>query len=182
MLLIDALDGMFKRSIESCLGDSLPDGGWYISSLQSTDGVEVNEAIFLTICSHQFRIFLTLHFDIEKCTSFYRKALKISAEDVSDQSVYDFLYEVGNSICGVLKRDLGTSIPALGMSTPNLLSQGCFDFISVFDVVKSGNYSVEVDSDFVLYAGYFYCRSDDVEIEVVEQSVDDVESGELEFF
>ena len=41
----------------------------------------------------------------------------------------DFLLEMGNTICGSLKRKLSQHLPNLGMSTPHALSIGCLPML-----------------------------------------------------
>ena len=100
------------------------------------------------------------------------------------QKFFDFVGEVGNSICGAIKRELTRTVPSMGMSTPNRLSRDCLKYVKTRSIDYQSHRDVILD-DQRLFAVSLYLFADhdlNYEVKDVVGSEDDVASGELEFF
>lgn len=181
--LSQVIADMFRSSLQTSMQEALPEGHWDFSSIDNSDSIDTEEALFLTICSHQFRVFVAIHFSLEDCREFVAAGLNIASDALTDKSSYDFLLEISNSVCGMLKRDLGNAVPALGMSTPNILERGSFNFIELFKAATTGFQKVELNNKVLFYAAYYYCPNveEEIEVDFVEPEID-IDSGELELF
>lgn len=176
---------MFNSSLRTSMREKLPHAEWSFSSYDDLDRVPSKEALFLSICSHKFRIFVVIHFTLDDCKDFLSASMNVNQDSLDSKAAYDFLLELSNSLCGMFKRDLGSAIPALGMSTPNILERGSFDFIKVFKAADVHFQKVEFNHLPLFYAGYYYCPNvdGDIEVDLDFMPVEDTsEAGELEFF
>ncbi len=181
MNLVSALPEIFDKSVESAFRDCIPEGDWSFSPL-AEDPETMDEAVFLTISSHLFRIFISIHFHIDdRCKHFISTALKDNKGALELDTINDYLCEVGNAVCGGFKRDLGKSIPALGMSTPNILQQGCFNYIKDLNVEHEKILLVKYEGNDLFYASYYFCKHGDLDFDV-DVSEDEADAGELELF
>lgn len=181
--LPEVLSSMFDNSLEASLKEVLPNDNWQFSTTDNINQVDEKEALFLSICSHQFRIFVAIHFTLANCEEFVSTGLNVSTEALNSKASYDFLLETSNSLCGMLKRELGNAVPALGMSTPNILEKGSFEFIDIFNTQAQHFQKVELNNQTLFFAGYYYCPNIDQEIEVeIQETQSELDSGELELF
>ncbi|PIP79332.1 MAG: hypothetical protein COW84_09765 [Gammaproteobacteria bacterium CG22_combo_CG10-13_8_21_14_all_40_8] len=180
---LDALPQLFNKSVQMAFKDCIPDDGWEFSSISNdANAIKDEEAIFLTISSHLFRIFISIHFSIdEQCKLFISKSLKDNKGELTLDTINDYLCELGNSVCGGLKRELGKSIPALGMSTPNILEKGCFAYMSSLQIEDEKTILVKYNSTPLFTANYYFSKHGDLDFEV-EVLHEDSGGGELEFF
>lgn len=177
------LKDLFDKSLRSSLNDLSGDDRWSYLPFNKSKELDSEQAVFLTICSHQFRVFITIHFVLEQCKNFINQALNEKKENIDEKASYDFLLELSNSICGMLKRELGNAVPALGMSTPNILDEASFQFIDIFKAEDTYFQEIKLDGNHIFYAGFYYCPNVDGDIEVtVQQPEKEVDSGELELF
>ncbi|TQV72769.1 hypothetical protein FLL45_14960 [Aliikangiella marina] len=177
------LKELFDKSLQTSLAEYGSDANWSYSNINKSNITDSEQAVFLTICSHQFRVFITIHFVLEKCRSFIQQALNDKKETIDEKASYDFLLELSNSICGMLKRELGNAVPALGMSTPNILDEASFQFIDIFKAEDTYFQEIKLDGNHIFYAGFYYCPNveNEIEVTVIEPEVE-VDSGELELF
>ena len=185
VLLTSHLKSLFDQCLQSSLKEYLSAAQWNFAETDSFETTPSEEALFLSICSHQFRIFVSLHFTLSHCKGFIARALNVAEESVDNKAAYDFLLEVGNNVCGMFKRELGHAVPALGMSTPNILDRGSFSFVDLFNSTSKRFQNVELDGQPLFCAGYYFCPnvSEEIEVEAPEQVIeDDVDVGELELF
>tara|TARA_R110001599_G_scaffold149713_1_gene333702 strand:- start:5017 stop:5547 length:531 start_codon:yes stop_codon:yes gene_type:complete len=119
----------------------------------------------LSLSSYQFHSLVLVITDSSRATC-----------EVSD----DHLLEMGNTFCGSLKRQLGQHLPNLGMSTPHALSVKCLPML--LDNCRLPLVAGCHDSRGLGVTGWLLLPHD-FNLQLVAQSVDDVEStGELELF
>jgi len=185
VLLSSHLISLFDQNLQSSLKEYIPAAQWKFAETESFESNSSEEALFLSICSHQFRIFVSMHFTLSNCKSFIGRALNVAEDSLDNKAAYDFLLEVGNNVCGTFKRELGHAVPALGMSTPNILERGSFSFVELFSSASKRFQNVELDGQLLFCAGYYFCPnvSEEIEVELPEQVFEeDVDVGELELF
>lgn len=147
---------------------------------------DMKEAIILTLSGHLFRMFIAIIFDKnDSLNNLIQTALAKNSTELDDDAFYDYLNEVGNVLCGSMKRDIQKVIPSLGMSTPNLLNIESFKYIQELKINHQGSYLLSQNQSPLFYVNYYLGNYGEIEfsqtpqIEVEEEEVD---SGELEFF
>lgn len=144
-----------------------------------------SEFFLLTISSQLFRIFVVLHFNRNDDTrSFVSNALKLSSTAQVDDHMDDYLGELGNSLCGSIKRELNTNIPSLGMSTPNLLNSDCLNYIKAIDIGADYHATASIGDQTLFAASIFISADQALDFKITTKSLQEQEpdSGELEFF
>lgn len=180
--LTDALDKLLESSIKHALLDIPVDDHWQTQDVSDFRDIDTERAVILTVANHHFKLFVTIDFKVDECKYFIQSYL-FSAKEVFDDSVFnDYILEMGNSICGVLKREIGKSIPALGMSTPNFLSRESINYIAGFAPEKHISKQVIYNEQLAFYVNCYLITNSksDFAVNIVEE--DDVDAGELELF
>jgi CheY-specific phosphatase CheX len=179
--LIDALDKLLESSIKHALLDIPIDDHWHTQDVSNFKDIDTERAVILTVANHHFKLLVTIDFTANECKYFVKNHL-FSAKEVFDDNVFnDYILEMGNSICGVLKRELGKSIPALGMSTPNFLSRESIDYIAGFGPEKHICKQITYNEQLAFFVNCYLITNSksDFSVNIVE---DDVDAGELELF
>ncbi|MCW8879677.1 MAG: hypothetical protein OQK51_21665 [Kangiellaceae bacterium] len=177
------LVGKFESSLAASMQEYIADGLWEYSKVESLNSCSGQKAMFLTICSHRFRIFTVILYSSEECKEFILSGLSTNKENVDDNALDDYMMEVSNSVSGTFKRDVGSVIPALGMSTPHILDKDSVIEIEKYSNIEGHFRQVKLNQQHLFYIGYFYSPNTDEDIEVEEPMIEsDVDSGELELF
>jgi hypothetical protein len=143
--------------------------------------IDAENAIALTISSHLFRILIVMYFDFNPTFSRFLTASLGDAVKAGNEKTYDFLYEVGNLYCGTMKRDLQTSVPSLGMSTPNLLKTEAMEHVRSLKLDQENHLELKYQGEGLMFASYFLSAYGDLDVTSVEQE-NETDAGELEFF
>lgn len=174
----------FLKGLEDALAAGAEPESWLIKEKSSNEEMNEKEFFMLTISSQLFRIFVLLHFTKNEATEQYTAdILKAGSATIDDDKYYDFLGEVGNAFCGSLKRELAKTVPSLGMSTPNRLSQDCMKYIDALKIDYECHASAEHHGNPLFYASIYVCADEELNYEVKANAAEDeVDSGELEFF
>ncbi len=180
---LEALPKLFEKSVSLAFKDCDANSEWKLVKVEKNSvDIQDEEAIFLTISSHLFRIFISLHFAInDNIKTFISSSIKETKGVLSDDVINDYLCEVGNSICGGFKRELGKSIPALGMSTPNVLEKGCFVYMDSLDIEREQCFLIKYNGVDLFTANYYLSEHGNLDFDV-EVNLENSEAGELEFF
>jgi hypothetical protein len=181
----------FKRELGRLLQGALEEvqvsssNPWVIRENNDEKYQGMAEIFMLTISSQLFRIVLVMHFSrTSEFEEVVINALKLNANSLDQHKFFDFVGEVGNSICGAIKRELTRTVPSMGMSTPNRLSRDCLKYVKTRSIDYQSHRDVILD-DQRLFAVSLYLFADhdlNYEVKDVVGSEDDVASGELEFF
>jgi hypothetical protein len=127
----------FNKLFPQYLQESLRTGTHSVWHLQpvNADKIDAKQFIMLTISSYDFRLIIILHFSVDTTSLKYAAdSLKISPAELSVTQYQDFLSEVGNILCGAIKRGLFDVFPHLGMSTPNQLRYESLKFIDSYPI------------------------------------------------
>ncbi len=181
--LSDALKNIFDDSISLAINDIQKEIKWSKSEIHDIKNTKTEKAVFLTISGHQFRLFVIIHYIDTEMASFVKQCLGIKANDaLTEQDSIDYIYEFGNSLCGIIKRELGNGIRALGMSTPNLLHRQSVDLMESFNITAQGFRKIDVAAKAAFYLSFHLVPDvkEDIQIEINEHA--SVDSGELELF
>lgn len=118
---------LLQRTLEQTLRACEPEVPWQISKAASLDDIRHEQCVVLTISAFRFRILCLLHLSLDATTRAF-VAHATSAQALDEAAYLDYLLEMSNSLCGNLKRNLQSSCPPLGMSTPNLLERSSLRF------------------------------------------------------
>lgn len=181
----------FERLINTCLPKSLsiameerfPGEMFEVKNVGSDLNSEVNEVIILTLSGHLFRMFITIIFvQNDKLNDLIRNVLSKSSAELDNAAFYDYLNEVGNVLCGSIKRNIQKVIPSLGMSTPNLLDVESFKYIEGLKIDYQGGYMISKDQMPLFYVNYYLKGYGEIDFIQTVQLEEEVDSGELEFF
>jgi hypothetical protein len=156
-----------------------------IKEQSSFDYKKYKECFFLTISSTVFRVVTIVHLTNDaESKAFVAEAINANVTATDDEKFYDYMGELGNTLCGSVKRNLNKFVPSLGMSTPNRLKSECLKFIQSQAPVYNYHCVVTCGSK-ELFATSVYVFADqelDYDINAVLANVEEEESGELEMF
>ena len=112
------------------------------------------------------------------------RALEVPLENLSEDTFYDYLGEMGNQFCGAFKRELGKVLPHLGMSTPNRLSNESLCHLKGLDCGHEVHVKVSTPDEITVYASLYVSTygKDEFRLDDVPLEESPVETGELEMF
>ena len=177
---------LFEKSFESTLRDANKETAWeFKPNLELPENPNSDELIMLTISAQAFRALIILNFKKDEFSEkFVADVFKIPHAELTKERFYDYLCELGNIFCGMLKRDLGKYIPSLGMSTPNLLDIQALKFIDIERTDLQCHIESRFNNQTFMFGSVFIITYADLDIEVKGHSAaeEEVESGDLEFF
>ena len=178
------IKSLFLKGFEETISSFSNDSNVSVREKSQLDNTPNEEFFVLTVSSQLFRIIVLVHFtNNESSRSFVSDALKIGQNGMSDLQLYDFLGELGNSFCGALKRDLGKTVPHLGMSTPNVLSKDCLKYMQSLKIDHEMHASAEVDGNILFCASAYLSADQALHYEIKSNhEQEETDSGELEFF
>lgn len=179
---------LIKQSISKSLAltmqERFPGEVLDVRESEVTINKKMTQAIILTISGHLFRMFVAIIFDKNaQLNNLIQNALSKSSTELDNSAFYDYLNEVGNVLCGSIKREFQRAIPSLGMSTPNLLNIESFNYIKELKIDGKTSYLVSQDELPLFYVNSYLGTYGNIEFDqVLSSEEDDVDSGELEFF
>ena len=151
-----------------------------------------DELFVLTISSQEFRIITTIHLTCDDASMAY-VAQKTSAtgDSITKERFYDYIGELGNTLCGSLKRSLTVFVPSLGMSTPNRLERDCMQYMMLQEPNYESFTHIEVNGQKLFECGVYICADTELNIDVKTSAypasdnageLEEIDSGDLEFF
>jgi len=174
---------LFLNGLEEAL--SADSAGWGVREKNGDQQLDHEEFFLLTISSQLFRVIVVLHFTKNTNLEHYvMDSLKIANKVLEDYKFYDYLGEVGNAFCGAIKRELGKTVPTLGMSTPNRLGRDCLKFVRNQQHEFEAHAQATLHDSDLMFASIFLCADQNLNFDVKRliSTEDEVGSGELEFF
>lgn len=112
-----------RRLLMSSLTDTLgPAQPWEVTTSPGAGRTAHSRFVMLTLSHLAFRLLICLQFDNDAATRGYvAQRLGLPPEEVDPERFSDVICELGNELCGAMKRELGRHYRNLGLSTPNLL-------------------------------------------------------------
>lgn len=156
-----------------------------VEETASIESSNYKECIVLTISSQVFRLITIVHLNNDSSSKkFVSEAIKSTVASIDDEAFYDYMGELGNTLCGSIKRHLNKFVPSLGMSTPHRLNAECLKFIES-QLPSYAQHSVVSSGEAELFATSVYLCADqelNYEIPIVRALEQAEECGELEFF
>ncbi|MGK5093810.1 hypothetical protein WDW89_17585 [Deltaproteobacteria bacterium TL4] len=178
----DAFCTLFNKATNETLNKDGYKHQWMVKMVDRIDHIHAREFVVLTLCSYDFRVFMTVHFTCTKRTIQYvSESLHIPPEQVTREKFYDYLGEYGNNYCGTVKRELQCVFPHLGMSTPDLLEERSFRYFEHLKFEYSLYSEAVSENNVRLTFGLYVCPYGDLNFMLPEKK-EEIVSGELEFF
>jgi CheY-specific phosphatase CheX len=178
------LQQSFPKSIELGMGERFSHLSSIIKDVGTPKTAPEQEVIVLTISGHLFRLLVALVFNKDnQIRTEIEQAQNKKASEIDDEAFYDYMNEVGNVICGSLKRELHKATPSLGMSTPNLLKHDSFKYIDSMKIDDKGRFDIQVNQQSFFQIDYYLSAYGPLEIDQnIHIEEEETDSGELEFF
>ncbi len=158
---------------------------WEIEPLETITAITQSGAILLTISSFSFQIGVGLHFQYDEAlTSYLTELIKATSSTPNKDEMYDRLGEIGNILCGHIKREISTFYPYLGMSTPNFLSKDSLHYLSAAGFSSSVHSRAVLKNKIEFCASLFVKASSNfgLDINQLQSTQSCHSSGELELF
>ncbi|MBF0351106.1 MAG: hypothetical protein HQM11_08735 [SAR324 cluster bacterium] len=178
----NAFSLIYTQIVDEVLNQLQQGHYWQINQIETEAGLKAREFVVLTLCSYDFRLFVTIHFTCNmKTISYVAEALNLSADQLNRDRFYDYMGEFGNNICGALKRELGRVFPHLGMSTPDRLEERAFKHFSQMKYEYSLFSSAVSEKGVNLFFSLYVCPYGDLDF-AMPQKAEAVSTGEIELF
>ena len=174
-----SLENLLEVSLESSFGSQAQCASANKKQIKDKQRVSI-----LTLSSYSFRILILVFYNEDDLLrKFIGEETKINPGAVDEASVRDYMQEVGNSICGTMKRELGASLTHLGMSTPYILEQSSMEYLEKLDFSFQVYKKVTLGAGLELVGGIAASAQTDIDFHFDRTSSDDgVDLGELEMF
>ncbi|MDP2370472.1 hypothetical protein [Rhodoferax sp.] len=176
----EGFEHVFRHGLKESLSP-LADDDCVLTVLPDLAEAKEPQVVILTISSFLLRLIVLIHFTPDATTKehFARINNKPLAE-MDVQTFYDTVSECGNMCCGILNRDLLTTFPHMGLSTPNILDKQCAAYLDILKYGHIKHIRVDINNSVRFHATLCVCEHTDLDFAV---DVDAEEStGELEMF
>lgn len=174
-----SLESLLELSLESSFGNQAECST--VSKKQVKDKQRVS---ILTMSSYSFRIVILVFYnEDDMLRRLIAEETKINPGAVDEARIQDYMQEVGNAICGTMKRELGTTFSHLGMSTPYILEQSSMEYLEKLDFSLQVYKKLLLPSGLELFGGIAASAQNDIDFHFEKgASNDGVDLGELEMF
>ena len=179
-VIIDIFDQSFKNTLE----DSQKNTHWSFNThTEFPENSGSSQFIMLTISSQIFRALIIISFNKDQHSEkFVSDVFNMPHSELNSEKYYDYLCEVGNIFCGMLKRELGKYFPNLGMSTPNLLDRQAIKFIDHNRTDIISHISSTYENSPLLFGSLYFISYDDIDVNTYSMNAETTQSGDLELF
>lgn len=176
-------NSMLQRSLDETL-KSEAHPTWTLKSAVKAVDILAPHGIMLTISSYSFRLIVVLHFSSSKASMRYvADTLRIGSGELAKARYDDFVSEISNNFCGVIKRELSTYFPHLGMSTPNRLDKESLKHVKAWPIDHESHVKAQNDDGAEFFGSLFVSSFGDLDFDPKSVAVEDeVDSGALEMF
>ncbi len=180
---ITGFDKIFSRSMDESLRTEIHPA-W---NIQPVDAKIINarQFIMLTISSYDFRLIVLLHFSSDPVSiSYVADNLKISSDELTASRYQDYLSEIGNILCGSIKRLLFQTYPHLGMSSPNRMNSESLKYINSYRIDHASHISAKSGNGPMFYGSLYISSVGNLDFDpaALTATEEKVEMGALELF
>jgi len=177
----------FEQLLLQSLKESLRTESHPIWHMKTVDVNEIGAKrfIMLTISSYDFRLIVLLHFSSDTASIKYvTDSLKVVSGELPMSQYHDYLSEIGNILCGAIKRGLFQFFPHLGMSSPNLLSWESLKYIESYSIDHAIHIKAKAEDETGFYSSLYVSSLGELDFDPVAISKveEKVEMGALELF
>lgn len=157
---------------------------WRMQAVEEKD-IQAKRFIMLTISSYDFRIIVLLHFSSDEASMKYvASRLKISASELVATQYQDFLSEVGNILCGALKRGLLQFFPYLGVSSPNQLDCESLKYVTSYKMDYALHLKATAGDETEFYGSVYISSFGELDFDpnAISNTEEKADVGALELF
>lgn len=157
---------------------------WHLQPVKANK-IDANKFIMLTISSYDFRLIVILHFsDDTAALKYVADSLRISPAELTAPQYQDYLSEVGNILCGAIKRGLFDVFPHLGMSTPNQLRYESLKFINRYPIDHAIHIKAKTADDTEFFGSLYVSAVGELDFDpaTMIKKIETQEIGALELF
>jgi hypothetical protein len=187
-----SFDTIFPRCMEEALSSDAHQN-WDIQAVSEKD-ITAKQFIMLTVSSYEFRLIVLFHFSSDATSRQYvldvlnkyaKDNEKVLSTDLTVSKYYDFLSELGNLMCGVLKREIFQFYPHLGLSTPNILTKDSQQYVNGSPIDHAIHMKASTDDDIEFYGSIYVSSSGTLDFDpaaAINKSAEVVDTGALELF
>ena len=177
------LEKLFPRYLE----ESLRTESHTTWRMQPVNVKEIGAKRFtmLTISAYDFRLIVLLHFSSDTASMRYvADSLKVASGELSISQYQDFLSEVGNILCGAIKRGLFHFFPHLGMSSPNLMDSGSLKYVEGYPIDHAMHIKAKAEDGTEFYSSLYVSSLGELDFDpiAISKIEEQVEMGALELF
>lgn len=177
----------FDKNFPQFLEESLRTETYAAWSTHAVDpkAIQAKRFIMLTISSYDFRLIVLLHFSSDTASMKYvADCLKIASEELTIIQYQDYLSEIGNILCGSIKRWLFQSFPHLGMSTPNQLGCESLKYIESYSIDHALHLQTKAADGTEFYSSLYVTSKSQLDFDPLAllKREEQVEMGALELF
>ena len=178
----DSFDEIFTKAIRDNISAS-SDDVITIESINNTKEIVETEFVFMTIFSPFFSLISLFHINVDQQVKDYfeKREHKVN-EEIGDSCFVDRFQEFCNICCGSMNRELHKNYTYLGMSTPYVLSNHCFEFIETLTPGYIKHFSITINHVLQLHATLCVCDYGTVDFKTIPSVDEDDTTGELELF
>lgn len=135
------------------------------------------QVVMLTLSAHTFRVIFTL----SRHPAITSQPSAEQAENTASLTSHDQILELVNVYVGDAKRQLQNRVPALGMSTPNVVNKNAFVFMHKTKVDWSHAFVIKHANTPLFFASLFVSVYGAINMDVIEEPAP-AGVSELEFF
>jgi hypothetical protein len=152
-----------------------------VSLAADLSAVGDTKCVAITVSSYLFRLMVLVYFTPQaSTTSYFSRANRIAASDLSDAALTDAVCEFANMSCGAMSRDLSRVFPNIGMSTPNIIDKECSSSLGRLHWGHIQHFKLEINKGMHFFASL--CVSDYADLDFLINTPPVEVSGELELF
>jgi len=177
----------FEKLLPRCLEESLRTDAHPSWLIQPVDivGIGAKRFVMLTISSYDFRLIVLLHFSADPAAMKYvSDSLKVASGILTVSQYQDYISEMGNILCGAIKRGLFQFFPHLGLSSPNQLQFESLKYIESYQIDHAIHVKAMAEDGTEFYSSLYVSSFAELDFDPVAiLKVDEkVEMGALEMF
>lgn len=177
-------NSMMTRSLEEALRNEAHPT-WKIKASIKANDIPAPHGIMLTISSYGFRLIVVLYFSGSKASMRYvADTLRLGSGELAKSRYDDYISEIGNNLCGVVKRELSAFFPHLGMSTPNRLDKDSLRHVRAWPIDHEAHAKAQNEDGAEFYGSIFVSAFGDLDFDPQGETAgaEQVDSGALELF
>jgi len=177
-------NSILSRSLDEALRSEAHPTWKMRTSVKAAD-VTSPHGIMLTISSYGFRLIVVMHFSASKASVRYvADTLRVGSGELAKSRYDDFVSEISNNFCGVVKRELSAHYPHLGMSTPNRLDKESLRHVNAWHIDHEAHVKAQNDDGAEFYGSLFVSSFADMDFDPKSAAAEEeqVDAGALEMF
>lgn len=175
------IDGIFVKAALASLA-LRPEVSCQVEALDNFSAAKIGSFVVFTISAPTFKCLTFFHINEDKAVQEFFCPKKTEQQGTGENSGFlDSFLEFGNICCGAVNRELLRHYPNLGMSTPYVLRDKSFEFMSFLQPGHIRHFNIRINAAVGFMATVCLCDYHDLDF-TVEPGTEVEECGALEFF